>query len=821
MRTGVFGTAFWHQFFRNVGLGVFNDLCTWVRGFRYRSCQNRAEQKKVVVSSSRWLAVSRCGVHILPVLVSTAIIALNLKQDFIGIDFRSLIHYESVNIALLQTAAKVQELLIVATILFHLTRDELLYGEGIPLGMVGAGLDFSKLSYFWSRELIGSLQGLSKGPRKYRKAQLVIFLLLAGLFSLLAGPSCAVLMVPQTQNWPIGGTPISLNGTADSFWPVNLTLNSSQSAICLSLDGTLSGVCPSGGYESLWSHYHKLDSSNYADHVPVYAYSLSGNHYYWSVGSMRPVMTQTISLGSSRPTVWMVQPHLSSSIVLEQLMKDWWRALLASRSYQDSQIIDRQAASSHVLNPIVRVNCAPPNLLSSANHTVLFPVVDCDGYSQSVHAQEITGSPVSDKPTNHLQFSWINLNKSFGCVTTGAVLQSAWNSDNKSRFVVGCSVTAHWVPAQIRSDSYTFWQGWYPKDIKFGSQYPTNGAQLKNGSLSTHDAIVVDESWLNSLTPATPPSGPGYLDWKPTTIESILSATRITEEIENNGTIMIDTWQTEDNTNRPGLLASVIASIFLDGLSRAGVGQLYKAQESPSQLILSPYEKEANFDHLILNNKRALKYPSDEDMFSVEFGISGLNYSTSLAQQLAMIVLFLYIAVAVSYSVWLITRSKSSACWDSTIEILAIAQNSKPAFRALANTAAGIQHLSTFSKKVVVRPTKLPDGQEADHLQFQLSEEDVGAESEMMDLEPQRSESTQAANSSVVGLDEQSPETVNLIRPTTWPIRERQSKSSSSPFTHLPHSRKSSVSRRSLMGPLCEASGTSQESPFKEDLAYG
>lgn len=340
---------------------------TWFRGCGYQGRQHRAEQKKVVVSSSRWLAVSRCGVHVLSILVSTVIIALNLNKDFIGIDFQGLIHSETLNnSAFLQIVAKVQELLIVvslSTILFHLIRDELLYGEGISLGMLGTDLDFSKLSYFWSRELIGSLQGFFKGLRKYRKAQLITFLLLAGALSSLAGSSCAVLIVPQIQDWPIGSTPISLNGTMDSFWPVNLTVNSTQSAICSSPDGILHAVCPSGGYESLWSHYYQMDNSTYADHVPSYAFNLSGNHYYWSIGSRQPVRTQTISLDSSQPAVWMVQPHLSASIVLEQRMKDWWRTLLASGSYRDTQIIDRKAASSHVLNPIVRVDCALPNLL--------------------------------------------------------------------------------------------------------------------------------------------------------------------------------------------------------------------------------------------------------------------------------------------------------------------------------------------------------------------------------------------------------------------------------------------------------------------------
>lgn len=103
-------------------------------------------------------------------------------------------------------------------------------------------------------------------------------------------------------------------------------------------------------------------------------------------------------------------------------------------------------------------------------------------------------------------------------------------------------------------------------------------------------------------------------------------------------------------------------------------------------------------------------------MFSVEFSISGLNYSASLTQQLAMVVLFLHIAVAASHSLWLVARTKSSACWDSISEIMVIAQNSKPAFRALENTAAGIQHSSIFSKKVVIRQAKLPNSQVFGHL---------------------------------------------------------------------------------------------------------
>ena len=180
---------------------------------------------------------------------------------------------------------------------------------------------------------------------------------------------------------------------------------------------------------------------------------------------MPPVSTRTISLGEPHPYVYIVQPHLSASIVLDQLMKDWWSAFSASKWYKNSQIIDRQAASAHVFSLLVRVRCAPAKLLSSSNHTVQFPTFDSP---MQLQAQDIAGSAISDKPTNHVQFAWFSLLNSFDSVTTGAVLQSAWHSDNQTRLVVGCSVSAHRVFTEIRSDSYSFWQGWYPKSVWFG-----------------------------------------------------------------------------------------------------------------------------------------------------------------------------------------------------------------------------------------------------------------------------------------------------------------------------------------------------------------
>lgn len=775
MEAGPTPTSFQQQFFRNTGLGVLNDLNTWLPGRRHRS-----EQKKIVISTSRWTALSRCGVHVLPVLVSIAIIIINIRQVYIGIDFQSLVTSETINIAFLQTAAKLQELLIVAsltTIVFQLLRDELLYGDGIPLGLIGAGIDFTKLSYFWSPEILGSVTSLFRGRRKYRKIQLGLFLILAGALALLAGPSCAVLLVPQNQDWPAGGTSLFLNGMKDEFWPVELTADSSQASTCSSSSGTRYGICPSGGYHSLWSHYAKLDHSIFTNVVPSYAKELSGNRYYWSIESMQPVSCRTISLGQPQGSRYVVQPHLSVSVLLDQLMQDWWNALLSKKPYKEHAIDNRQAVSSNVLSPLVHVHCSPAEVLPSSNRTVQFPTFES---SQPFQMQDIAGSVTSDQPTNHLQFSWVPLPASYESVSTGAVLQSAWGPDNQSRLVVGCSVQARWVPAHLQTEAYTFWQGWFPKNITFDHAYPIKGGLLLDGTRqSTRNAIAVDESWLNTLTPPTPVEGPGYFDWGPSTVESILSSVRLMEEIGSNEGSLVDSWQPQGDTSRPDMLASVVGSVFADGLSRVNIERMYKTQGSPSQWTFADYDKEEDFDNLLLQGKRAVKNPNpsqkDVNEISVEFSITGLSYRRNLVQNLAMVVLFLHIAVATLHTVWTVGRGKSSACWDSVTEILVLAQNSKPAYRSLRNTAAGLQHSYTFAKKISIRPTKLPNAQEADHLEFLLEEEEVHAENEMIDMEQPSLPPSQSAKSSVVHVDESSSGLANISHPSTWPTYRRHS----------------------------------------------
>lgn len=188
---------------------------------------------------------------------------------------------------------------------------------------------------------------------------------------------------------------------------------------------------------------------------------------------------------------------------------------------------------------------------------------------------------------------------------------------------------------------------------------------------------------------------------------------------------------------------------------------------------------------------------------------------------LAMIVLFVHMGLALLHTTWTMVRGKSSACWDSTTEIVVLAQNSKPAFQALRNTAAGVQYLSTFAKKIIVRPTKLSDFGDADHLELLLQEEEGRAENEMIDVSPPKVRSSHSAMSSDVPVDVQFADTANIQHSSTWPTYRRYGHAPSTRLLGLQRSGPASTSRPSIFESSDQDSYTALQSRTKIDHAYG
>ncbi|GLA55732.1 hypothetical protein AnigIFM63604_002678 [Aspergillus niger] len=92
--------------------------------------------------------------------MSVTIITINLSGKYIGADFMSPVKSETINLLLLQLIAKSHEIMVVASlsvVVMDFVRHELIFGGGVPLGLISAGINFNRFDLFLRKELYGSL----------------------------------------------------------------------------------------------------------------------------------------------------------------------------------------------------------------------------------------------------------------------------------------------------------------------------------------------------------------------------------------------------------------------------------------------------------------------------------------------------------------------------------------------------------------------------------------------------------------------------------------------------------------------------------------
>src|SRR5690606_11927184 len=108
-----------------------------------------------------------------------------------------------------------QELFIVSslgTIIIHIVRYKLVSENGIPLGLLMSGFEFSRFPFFWSSAFLSGIfldpdtkeyhakerDGVLSARRSRRwNIYFMCFVFLCGIIAVLAGPSTALLLVPD------------------------------------------------------------------------------------------------------------------------------------------------------------------------------------------------------------------------------------------------------------------------------------------------------------------------------------------------------------------------------------------------------------------------------------------------------------------------------------------------------------------------------------------------------------------------------------------------------------------------------------------------
>ena len=172
------------------------------------------EKTKIAISQNRSTALLRALIHLVPVGVAMYEIILNWNTYYVGATSYSQAFY--------QALAKGHEIMIqasIAAIVLACIRKELAVGDGIPFGLLFAGLQISQFSYLWSQEFWGSMRTSTTAFRSYSRLNLLSLIAISIILATVCGPSSAILLIPRLQFWPGGKTDIWINATQGELWP--------------------------------------------------------------------------------------------------------------------------------------------------------------------------------------------------------------------------------------------------------------------------------------------------------------------------------------------------------------------------------------------------------------------------------------------------------------------------------------------------------------------------------------------------------------------------------------------------------------------------
>ena len=750
-------------FFRAIGLESCNTLARALS-----TPWDASEPRKPVLQKSFGIAFSRCIIHLLPVSVFVFLLWINYWGYYIGTGFSYHSRSDNRYLALYQVAAKLQEVLCVAsltTVVLQVLRHDLLYGDGVPIGLLGSGISFSSISYFWSPEfIIAAKYCLSS----WKRCRLYFIIIIAGLLAVTIGPASAILLLPRSQTVTVGRTQYYLNGTADDFWPSTVT-SINEGAICSSLDATQYAVCPSGGYFSMRSNFLRFNYTNlgYYDRNGGYSPKLKDagglpppeiEILTQSPRALLPAMISDMRESGTSPETWVTQPHAATIAVQQWLDGEWYAAVSNFSTQKAFSSLANYNYARHLVSttsttiPLVRVRCSfPATNITQDTERIAFPWLNKDIEWVSGN-RKVKISSLNRTASPFLRLQWLPLpTESFGNISTGLLVELPSTGD--SRVAFGCSISAVWTQGNLVSDSdYSqyAWVGHLVTDAK--QELVTNLSAILLNAKQTNRLIMLEPSWLATLTPSAPDVADNN-SWSPTTLERIITDTRITKIFDDYRTrpqpyysviddqcrlaatpenwTETDMWndRTCGKGNKTPLIETAIAVTVADGLSRFASSRAYNiGPDIQDWTLQASVTMDVNRDAL-LHGKQAVRLPPPSDhnyiIQEMTLTIDGYAYVASdIFDYLSTAVVAVYILVAALHTLWILHHQVTLSSWDTVTELIALFINSPPT-RALDNTSAGIQRYTTYTKRLKIQAVRLENGTDERRLCFLHSDDDL------------------------------------------------------------------------------------------------
>ena len=624
----------------------------------------------------------------MPISASITLTVLNWKGFYIGGELQGPVGKDDLKFLGLQLAAKMIELLAVAslsTIMLALVRGQLM-SESLPFGAVTAGYEFSRLSFLWSRGFVATC--VTKFSSVRQKTLLITTIIVFTILSTTIGPSAATAALPVLRNWPAGGTVFWLNATSQELWPSRLDEVAVSDLPCTPLQNI---SCFPGNYDaladgllSLWprSTYSGPDGGTFRNVIPEKVFVAARR-------SMR-----ALEVRFKGPFIY--QPELTAATTpsaciadaASQMERYWFIAnqiqCLAGRArfcyYKDL------FSSVKAMQPVTYVRCSANNVDSSPQ----FPKIDQEANSYPLidYKGSMIGSrqwfEQSTRNGSSLGLSWVDLAEDdFGQTSVGAVVAlPAGQKVDSINQVLCCTIDARWAHANA---TVSFLGG---PDMVSGS--PKNwflGGRLQKGSNGQPlwSQIRIGPSWGEAINPIIPERSISVFEMLCNSVAR-LNDVSITLSPVNAAESILAVMIT-DSLARTGSLASILGS--LKGLSSGE----WSNEFLPKHATFGPGGSAFNYTP---------KAGENSTKFEMRSAALGYGYGIATANLLSMIVLCVYSLIAIIHVFTSVCCTKTtSSAWESITEIIALAVSSSPS-PSLRNTGAGIDTLGVFKQPVKI-----------------------------------------------------------------------------------------------------------------------
>ncbi|KAI4158998.1 MAG: hypothetical protein LQ342_006971 [Letrouitia transgressa] len=628
--------------------------------------------------------------HSVPVTASIILVVLNCRGFYIGGELQGAEGKDDLKILGLQFAAKILELLAVAslsTIMLALVRDQLI-SDSLPFGAVTAGYEFNKLSILWSKGFVATCVASFTSVRQ--KTLLIATVIVFTILSTTIGPSAAVSALPELRDWPAGGTTFYLNATSQDLWPTVLTETAASDIPCSAFENA---SCFPSSYDSLaetllslWPRFTHLepDRGDVSSVMPEKATVMARRSaHVMEVRFKGPFLYQPELTAATTPLG-------AVSDAASQLARYWFSANARQCSAGIARFCFYKDLSSSIkaAQPVTYVRCSGSNI----TQPLQFPKVDqaAGSYPVFEYQNRTYGSQRwFDQSTNNsltASLDWIDLPEAqHGSTSLGAVIALPGDraSDQPDQ-AISCTIDARWAPSNA---TVSFLGG---PDLVSGSprEFFLQAGRLRRRSDGQLEwpRIKVASAWAEAMNPSIPGSSRSVFERLCNSVgrlNNISLAPSPESAVEAVLAIMVT-----ENLARTQSSAAILGS--LRNLAKQG----WVNNILPHRTVFG-YGTSA-FDYSYSIGDRATE-------FSMRATVLGYGYGITTARLLSTIVLLVYSLIVMIYVFHTICYTQATSdAWESITDLMALAINSTPSSR-LKNTGAGIGSLGVLKEPVRVR----------------------------------------------------------------------------------------------------------------------